>query len=341
MPCDSLRLKFKVELKFVDMIICQNGQKTNDAAPTTCKNTNEGLNRARSTKNDEFYTQYKDIALELEHYDLKGKTVYCPCDDYRKSQFVKYFTDNYQALGLTGLCATNYNIGDGAYKYEYDGRNTFITKLQGDGDFRSEECGSIRDDYDVIITNPPFSLAGIFVVWAAKKEFLIVGNTNLITRKDMFPLVEKNRMWLGCTNYNTGMLFRLPDDSKDFKSIDEQGNKLGRVSTTCWWTNLENDKAYNMLMLSKAYNPASYPVYDDSDAIEVSKVSNIPCDYDGVMGVPITFLNKFNPDQFEILAMGGFKLNGKKTYKRLLIRRIKAKEANVWLDCCQEERKAA
>ena len=311
------------------MNIYQNGQETNDAALTTCNNTNEGLNRARSTKNDEFYTQYEDIAPELEHYDLKGKSVYCPCDDYRKSQFVKCFTDNYEALGLTGLCASNYNLGDGAYKYEYDGRNTFITELQGDGDFRSEECASIRDDYDVIITNPPFSLAGDFVVWAAKKEFLILGNTNLITLKNVFPLIKKNKIWLGCTNYNTGMLFRLPDDSANFKYVDEHDNKLGRVSTSCWWTNLENDRAYNILVLNKTYNPESYPVYDDCDAIEVSKVCNIPCDYDGVMGVPITFLDKFNPDQFIILAIGSFMLNGRKTYKRILIRRRKANETNA------------
>lgn len=317
------------------------GLETNDAAPTTCKNTNKGMNNARSAKKDEFYTQYEDIALELGHYDLKVKSVYCPCDDYRSSQFVKYFTENYQALGLTGFCATNYNLGDGAYKYEYDGRNTFVTELQGDGDFRSEECTKIRDEYEVVITNPPFSLAGDFVIWAAKKEFLIVGNTNLLTLKDVFPLVKENKMWLGCTNYNTGMLFRLPNDCKDFKCIDEQGNRLGRVATSCWWTNLENDKAYNMLVLSKTYNPENYPMYDDCDAIEVSKVHNIPCDYDGVMGVPITFMKHYNPNQFEIVGMGSFIVNGKKTYKRLLIRRVKAKEANAWLDCCQETRKAA
>lgn len=304
------------------------GPETNDAALTICKNTNEGLNRARGAKNDEFYTQYEDIALELEHYDLKGKSVYCPCDDYRSSQFVKYFTDNYQVLGLTGFCATNYNLGDGAYKYEYDGRNTVITELESDGDFRSKECEKIKDGYDVIITNPPFSMCGDFFNWVAGKKYLVLANTNVITLKNVFSMVMDGNMWAGCTNYNVGMFFVLPDYFKKFTRLDENGNKLGRVSSTCWWTNLDNDKAYNMLVLSKTYYPESYPMYEDYNAIEVSRVKKIP-DYDGVMGVPITFMKYYNPNQFEIVGMGSFIVNGKKTYKRLLIRRVKAGEEIV------------
>lgn len=302
---------------------------------------NKYLFIARKAKNDEFQTLISDIEKELENYNLKGKSVYCPCDDYRKSQFVKYLKDNYERLGLTGLCSTNYNNGDGAYKYVYDGRNTFITELNGDGDFQSEECSKIRDEYDVIITNPPFSLGSEFFRWVAGKKFLILANTNVITLKDVFPMVKDGNMWCGCTNYNVGMYFIIPDNYKKFTCIDENGNKLGRVSSTCWWTNLDNDRTYNALVLSKTYNPNDYLTYDDIDAIEVSKVKNIPVDYDGVMGVPITFMGKYNPNQFEIVGMGSFKVRGKKTYKRILIRRKQQEtKAEQAMEKIQDKKKA-
>lgn len=126
---------------------------------------NSNLHTAKKEKNDEFYTRYEDIEKEIKHYDLKGLSVYSPCDDYRHSNFVKYFTDNFQALGITKYCATNYDIGEGSYKYEYDGKGTKITRLEGNGDFRSEECSRIRDEYDIVITNPPFSLFRDFIKW--------------------------------------------------------------------------------------------------------------------------------------------------------------------------------
>lgn len=282
---------------------------------------NSYLHRARKAKNDEFYTRYADIELELQHYNLKGKSVYSPCDDYRFSQFTKFFTENFDRLGITRYCCTNYNIGDGSYRYEYDGRNTFIFEMNGDGDFHSDECCSIRDEYDIVITNPPFSLCGDFFPWVANKEFLILGNTNVMTLKDVFPLVKSGNMWAGCTHYNEGMYFTLPDGCSDFSDIDEDGNKVGRVASSCWWTNMENEKNYNSLILNKKYNSIDFPIYDDYDAIEVSCVADIPLDYNGLMGVPITFMKYYNPSQFEIVGMGSFSVNGKKTYKRILIRR--------------------
>jgi len=189
------------------------------------------------------------------------------------------------------------------------------TRLAGGGDFRSAECVELLKQSDIVVTNPPFSIFREYVALLVKhrKNFLIIGNTNSITYKDIFPLIKNNRLWLGCTNFNVGMFFEVPDDWKHFHHIDEEtGRKIARVSTSCWYTNLDHGRRHHPLnLMNMAENlrfsknlrgKAAYERYDNYDAIEVGTYKEIPSDYDGMMGVPITFLDKYNPDQFEILG---------------------------------------
>lgn len=473
---------------------------------------NEHLHRAKREKNDEFYTGYNDIVNEIMHYpdQFKNKVVGCNCDDYRVSNFVKVFHDYYHTLGLAGLIATNYNIGQGAYKYTYNGVTETITPLEGNGDFQSQEVIDIMADCDIIVTNPPFSLfrkfielmtqgnnevlaigtkqavacndifsgfkggnlsigyetpndfiqpnsnknmrglcrwfttlntkkrqvslrmtakydperykmydnynainvdrvadipcdyygvmgvpvtymdkynekqfeiVGIanrgctpelltkvyeneenaknlngsacilidgkpqalstrifirrirrYVVKSTRKEvkvanrqpkkFLVVGQPIAATTNVMFNLIQRNEIHTGATKFNGKMDFVVPDNYLDYKKKDGNGNKIVPV-TICWWTNLKSDIEVKPLELKKKYNPNDYPSYDNVNAIEVSKVAGIPCDYYGLMGVPPTFVDKYDPNQFEIVAKGSFYLNGEKTGQRYLIKRIK------------------
>lgn len=297
------------------------------------KNTN--LIEAKKAKNDEFYTRYEDIKKEVDNYkeQLKGLTIYCPCDDYRKSQFYQYFKDNFIDFQLKAVITTCYPNGLMA---TYNGEEK-IYKLEGDGDFRSDECSKIRDSADIIITNPPFSLMRDFIQWIGDKEFLILGNINIIAYKNVFPKIMNNTMRAGYT-FNKTTEFDLPNgDSKKMQGI-------------AWWTTLQVNVT-KPLVLTKKYDPSLYPKYDNYDAIEVSKVKDIPIDYDGVMGVPITFLDKYCPNQFEIIGiacgnswfnyseilkslnfnpnvkygggLGATIVKGKATYARILIRKKK------------------
>lgn len=305
--------------------------------------SNKNLNSGKKAKNNEFYTRYEDIEKELKYYDLKGKSIYCNTDDYRKSNFVKYFVDNFNRLGIGRITATCFDNGDGAYMYQYDGINAIQRKLEGNGDFRSAECVELLKQSDVVVSNPPFSLFRDFVAQLVKydKKFLVVGNMNAITFKEIFPLIKENKLWVGISTFNNGMYFTIPNDYeyKDTYKFKREidGKKVMRVASICWFTNIEHSKRTYPLDLYKKYNPKDYPKYDNYDAINVDKVTDIPMDYDGVMGVPVTFLDKYCPIQFEIVGLmsGGkgenltngndgrakFYVNGKGVYARVLIRR--------------------
>lgn len=187
--------------------------------------------------------------------------------------------------------------------------------LSQGGDFSSSECIELLKQSDIVVTNPPFSLFSKYVSLLVKykKKFLIIGNTNSITYKDVFPLIMANKLWLGCTNFNVGMYFEVPDDWKNYHHIDERtGKKIARVSTSCWYTNIDHGRRHQPLsLMTMADNlkfsrnlkgKSAYERYDNYDAIEVATYKEIPSDYDGVMGVPVTFLDKYNPDQFEIVG---------------------------------------
>lgn len=314
---------------------------------------NNNLHTAKATKNDEFYTQLEDIENELKYYKdyFKGKVVYCNCDGFlneEKSNFFVYFSLNYEFLGLKGLICTKYNPNGKGKKYEYygdlngnnypDEEEIFTSDLEGDGDFRSEECIGLLKKCDIVCTNPPFSLFRQYVaqLFEYKKDFLIIGNVNAISYKEVFPMIKENKMWLGVSSFNKGMYFGVPDDyplNAADCGIDENGKKYIRLKCVRWFTNLDHKKPHEELLLYKKYNEEEYPKYDNYDAIEVSKVTDIPMDYNGIMGVPITFLDKYCPTQFEIVGQmmttkvtefnfGYPYINGKKKFARVLIKRI-------------------
>lgn len=288
------------------------------------KSNNSNLSAAKAAKNDEFYTRLYDIEMELKHYKdhFKGKVIYCNCDDARHSNFHKYFALNFNTLGLKKLISTAYKAdGQGVcHIYEGDDDEVKVTPLKGDGDFRSEECVELLKEADIVVTNPPFSLFREFVAQLVEygKQFIIIGNMNAITYKEIFPLIKDNKMWLG---------------HKDVKEFVQPNGEIKKFGNIGWFTNLPTEKRNQPIDLYKHYNPEEYPKYDNYDAIEVSKVADIPMDYDGVMGVPITFLNKYCPTQFEIVAqMDNTKVdennfgypfvNGEKKYARILIKRV-------------------
>lgn len=262
---------------------------------------NANLNRAGREKNDEYYTRREDIENELAHYThhFQGKTVYCNCDDPEWSEFWKFFQRNFTTLGLKRLIATHYEPNDKNFSYsiemqEGDDWHAVPKRkpLPCNGSFRSAACIELLEKSDIVVTNPPFSIAREFYIpqlMEYKKKFLIIGDLNWVTYKSIFPLVKDNEMWFG---YNSVKAFREPDGS-----IKKFGNKL-------WFTNLDIPKRHKPLDLrGNYYTPERYPKYENYNAIEVKPVADIPCDYDGIMGVPITFLNLYNPEQFEILMM--------------------------------------
>lgn len=282
---------------------------------------NANLHKAKDAKNDEFYTQLTDVAKELMHYKahFKDKIVLCNCDDPTWSAFWKYFHLNFAELGLKKLISTHYDREEATYKMEYTGGDDndievgVKTPLEGNGDFRNKECLDLLDESDIVVTNPPFSLFReyVAVLMEHEKKFLIIGNKNAITYKEFFPLLKDDDVWIGCTNV------------KEFLQPDGSIKKFGNIG---WFTNLDVAKRHEKLILWKHYTEEEYPKYDNYDAINVDKVSEIPCDYDGVMGVPITFLDSFNPEQFEILGYtGGLGWN----------ERNKVKTSKEYLDCKQ------
>ena len=299
---------------------------------------NSNLSAAKRAKNDEFYTQLTDIEKELRHYrgHFKDKTVLCNCDDPFESNFFKFFVLNFKRLGLKKLIATCYEgsavaeyhdgkakpykavvttvhdtTGDGGVDME-DVRNLFelgeneLVELEGNGDFRSEECLALLDEADIVVTNPPFSLFREYVsiLMEHEKKFIIMGNINAVTYKEFFPLIKDGLVWPGAS-FNKTMEFILPDDYQKWNYRMADGRKVGKVPTIAWYTNLDLKQRHEELILVKKYagHEDEYPTYDNYDAIEVSKVANIPLDYDGVMGVPVTFLDKYSPDQFEIVGI--------------------------------------
>lgn len=298
-----------------------------------------------------------DIEKELHHYKqhFRDKVVFCNCDDPFESNFFKYFAMNFNFLGLKKLICTCYNgspishteldglplsqksekmpymieitevkdfNGDGAEDMDdielllRNNKNT-LTLLDGDGDFRSEECIGFLEEADIVVTNPPFSLFREYIAQLIKyeKKFIVLSNMNAITYKEIFPLIKNNRIWVGY-GFNMSMVYKTPypnllEANRQF--VKQKGynpdDGFVKVPAIAWFTNLDTQKRHEELILYKKYNPEEYPKYDNYDAINVDKVSDIPCDYDGVMGVPITFLDKYNPDQFEIIALGNSRDN--------------------------------
>lgn len=319
------------------------------------KNTN--LLNAKRAKKDEFYTMLTDIEKEMVHYRdyFKDKVIFCNCDDARESNFFKFFANNFELLKIKKLITTGYKEDGHGVVLEYNGDidgdlmvgddEVKVTELKGNGDFRSEECIEYLKQADIVVTNPPFSLFREYVkqLMDYGKKFIILGNTNAITCKEIFPYFKENKLWLGCSSFNNGMYFIVPKDyeySDTYKfDRERKGQKVMRVSSICWFTNIPHDKRNWPMDFYRTYKPELYPKYDNYDAIEVSKVCDIPMDYKGVMGVPITFLDKYNPEQFQIVGASeseckGFSngiwnsnskiahplINGKKVYKRILIR---------------------
>ncbi len=286
---------------------------------------NSLLSDAKSAKRDEFYTQLPDIERELRHYKkhFKGKTVYLNCDDPRISNFFHYFSYNFEKLGLKKLIATCYknqemdlfstNASEQAIYLEYEGDKDGnfvpdpdeieVKHLKGDGDFRSPESIELLKQSDIVVTNPPFSLFREYVAQLIEhdKKFLIVGNQNAITYKEIFPFIKANKMWLGYGFTRNMAHFNTPYTPTS-QWIEQDGEGVVRVAGVQWFTNLDLPKRHEDLILYKTYSPEEFPHYDNFDAIEVAKTSDIPMDFEGVLGVPITFLNKYNPDQFEILG---------------------------------------
>lgn len=293
---------------------------------------NKSLHAAKIAKNDEFYTQIVDIENELKYYKdhFKGKMIYMNCDIPEESNFWKYFHLNFEFFGLKKIISTHYLEGQKSYKFEYQGGDDVDTSvgvktnLEGDGDFRSEECIEILKESDIVVTNPPFSLFREYVAQLEEydKDFVIIGNQNAITYKEIFPLIKENKIWLGI--HANGMEFEVPNETpynerSTFRIDKETGKAYQKLGNICWFTNLEHYKRNEEIILWKSYNKEDNPKYDNYDAIEVSKVKEIPEDYYGVMGVPITFLNKYNPNQFEIIgiACGNSWANYKETLKNL------------------------
>ena len=346
------------------------------------------LDTAKKQKVDEFYTQLSDIEKKLKHYrkHFKNKVVFCNCDDPEYSNFYYYFVSNFEELSLKKLITTHFAIDKPSYMLEYEGganvqgdkdtvikraiklgkkkplKQNFQQGIQGElfdtepvrsysGDFRSPECIELLKQSDIVVTNPPFSLFQEYVIQLIKysKNFIIIGNTNALTYKEIFRLFKENKLSTGITNFNVGMYFFVPDNWEKYHKM-EDGKKLVRNSNSCWFTNLDHAKRHEELILYKNYSKKEYQKYDNYNAIEVSTYKDIPIDYPGQMGVPITFVDKYNPDQFDIIGLAadkrdedevfikgkptyldeghkqfvGMVLNGKATYARILIKHKKS-----------------
>ncbi|MCK4745070.1 adenine-specific methyltransferase EcoRI family protein [Candidatus Parcubacteria bacterium] len=293
------------------------------------KSSNSNLKKAKAAQKDEFYTQLSDIERELGHYKehFKGKTVFCNCDDPRVSNFFHYFSYNFEHLGLKKLITTCYknqqvdlfsqNDSEKAIYLEYTGdknKNRVpdlseigVKHLKGDGDFRSPECIKLLKQADIIVTNPPFSLFREYVaqLFEYDKKFIIIGHQNAITYKEIFKLIKENKIWLGY-GFKGGAAHFINIHYEDYASAGDHKEGMIRVSGVNWFTNLEIKKRHEDLILYKTYygNEGEYPKYDNYDAINIDKTKDIPMDYKGAIGVPITFMDKYNPEQFEIIALG-------------------------------------
>lgn len=359
--------------------------------------TKSNLDRARAVKNDEFYTRYEDIEKEINayyEYDksvFRGKIILCPCDDHEWSNFVKFFATNFTRFGIKKLISTSYAKSSGNRQttitefesplYDRDKHDThgkifilthdtdgsgvidsqdveFKGYLNGDGDFNSPEVCALRDEADIIITNPPFSLFRQFIKWVGDKRFIVLGNMNAITYKEIFPLIKINKLWLGQKSLSVDMFFTVSEEYRTWLVDNKRngsaygivrGEVMGRIASACWFTNVEHGKRYEELVMDtysnnlkynkklvkklyKDYGEKTYPYYDGQDVLEVPFVECIPSDYKGIMGVSITFMDKYNPNQFEIIGEakhgsdGPLDLfapivKGKNVFTRLLIKR--------------------
>ena len=362
---------------------------------------NTDLTAAKAAKNDEFYTQWRDIEAEMLAYTdfnpdvFRDKTLLLPCDDPAASNFTKFFALNFESLGLKKLISTSYAPASNPAVEEYgqltlgfelgedtdpkfteqdtwergriyvlerghdtngDGRlnkdDLQWDYLDGDGDFRSEEVTALRDEADMVITNPPFSLFREFIAWlmAGDVQFSVIGNMNALTYRDVFPLFKDNQVWYGATISSGDREFGVPDSyplTAAGTRVDDEGNRFVRVKGVRWFTNIPHGKRYEPLDLmtmadNLLYGPKKivedgYPQFDNYDAIEVGYTKAIPSDFGGVLGVPISFMDKYNPDQFEILGLAagnirglagiptstgkdGPYINGKLKYGRIFIR---------------------
>lgn len=333
------------------------------------------LRKAKADKNDEFYTRYEDIEKEITMYkeQLGGKTILCNCDDPETSNFWKFFHNNFAEFKLKKLISTHYTPHQQSYAMIYDGNNDTKIPIENtynsgfdifdicefkdaDGDFRSKQCIEYLKEADVVITNPPFSLFREYIAQLIQydKKFIILGNMNSVACKEIFPLIKDGKMWAGY-GFNIYIIFKAPYSNEiitNRKYVEAQGLKLEdgymTVPSIAWFTNLDTTKRHTKIELTKEYNEKDYPKYDNYDAIEVSKVANIPKDYYGIMGVPISFLDKHNNEQFEIVgaAMGWCKnaltdeekkalgyseekvksgyghIDGEQIYHRILIKRV-------------------
>jgi len=354
-----------------------------------CRNAT--LNHAFIVKKDEFYTQYEDVSKEMvKHADqLKGKTVLCNCDDPFESAFFRYFALHFNKIGLAKLISLSY-AGSPILGKEYpleehtsayeaavtqvpdeplvrpDGSldleslfalpGNSLTHLDGDGDFRSQECMALLEQADVVATNPPFSLFREYIgqLVQHEKKFIILGNMNAATCREVFPLFSSNRVWYGESIRSGDRKFLVPDNyplNAANCGLDEKGRRYIRVKGVRWFTNLDHNRRHRPIELSHRYSPAQYPRYENYDAIDVSRTQHIPIDYNGLMGVPITFLDKYSPDQFEIVMLAngnartsvpsvtlkevGYQphsedrggvgiINGQRVYARILIRKKSA-----------------
>ena len=328
---------------------------------TKAKNLN--LRKASTAKKDEFYTQLSDIENELKHYrkHFKDKVILCNCDDPRISNFFHYFSYNFEKFGLKKLIATCYksqkmnlfsqNDSEQAIFLEYngdqDGNNVpdpeeiGIQHLKGDGDFRSKECIELLKQADIVVTNPPFSLFREYVAQLIEydKNFIIVGHQNAISYKEIFKLIKEDKIWLGY-GFKGGAAHFINSRYEDYATAGDHKEGMIRVSGVTWFTNLDISKRHEDLILYKKYDPEEYPKYDHYNAINVNKTKDIPMDYNGKIGVPITFLNKYTPEQFEIIdglnrysildgpteeTKGKYlsQVNGKPIYVRIVIKNRK------------------
>lgn len=313
---------------------------------------NENLSKAKKAQNDEFYTRIEDIEAEMKHYVrhdcFKGKHIYLNCDKPGKSAFWEYFYNRFSELGLSMLSATYKTLdGTNSTLSQYNGDTLIETPLECDGSYDSDECEAILRNCDIVITNPPFSLFLRYVSYLVEhqKDFIIIGNSNSMFCKNIFPLLKEEKLQIG---FNKPKLFEIPQDytANNIKIID--GRKYAVFGNICWYSSIIIDKNQPMMSLTKKYDSTSYAKYDNYDAIEVSNLKDIPCDYDGIMGVPVSIMEKYNSDQFEIIWQasgntraccppsllkelgyhelsndrgGACVLNGKLKYTRVFIRR--------------------
>ena len=323
------------------------------------------LDQAKQNKNDEFYTLLPDIERELVHYreQFMGKSVYCNCDDPTTSNFFRYFVQNFRELGLAKVVAACIGKPDGdlfepfrpGFHYEYSGTQRMTPTLddvvffRGDGDFRSPESVALLKESDIVVTNPPFSLFREFVAQLMEhnKKFLVIGNINAITYKEIFRLIQENKAWMG-VNMGRGISgFKVPDHYELYgleTHVNELGEKIISPNNCMWLTNLDLPSRHEKIPLVRKYlgNECEYPRFDNCDAINVNRTQNIPMDYDGLMGVPITFLHRFNPEQFKIVRFRkgdddkDLSIGGKPTYFRILIQRQHSAKCSVLSDMAKK-----